>query len=88
MSRRVHPAPLALTSDGTVLVNVAVFDGRRDLAALVRKARATRGRAFIGVEVDGREVAVVLECASHAHAEAVAGIVGKRQRRQRRRNGR
>jgi len=72
MSRQVHRAPLALTSDGTVLVNVAEFDGRRDLAELLRKARSTRGRVFIGVEVDGREVALIATEAAGGVAEGVA----------------
>jgi len=81
VSRRVHRAPLALTSDGTVLLNVAEFDGRRDLAELLRKARSTRGRVFIGVEVDGREVALIVEEAAGGAAEGVARVVGRRQRR-------
>lgn len=43
MSRRIVRAPLALTIDGAVLLNVAEFDARAAPDELVRTARAPRG---------------------------------------------
>ena len=55
MSGHVHRAPRALASDGTVLVNAAEFDGPLTLAAVVKRARALRGKVFVGVAVTPRE---------------------------------
>lgn len=49
MSRGVHVAPLALTSDGDVLLIVAMFDAPKDLASLVRFAKTQSEKLFIGV---------------------------------------
>ena len=78
---RVHDAPLALTSDGTVLVNLAHFDGPRSPAALLRRALAQKGQVFIGVQLTEQEVDDVLERLRHGSAEAVAYVVGARQGR-------
>ena len=47
----------------------------------MRKARSTRGRVFIGVELDGEEVTVIATEATSGVAEGVARVVGRRQRR-------
>ena len=78
---RVHDAPLALTSDGTVLVNVTHFDGPRSPAALLKRALAQKGKVFIGVVLSKEEVNDVLEQLRHGSAEAVAYVVGARQGR-------
>ncbi len=81
MSRKVATAPLALTSNGDVLVNLAEFDGPGDLQSLLVRALRQRGRVFIGVELTRAEVSEILENARHAHADTVAHIAGRRQRR-------
>ena len=80
---RVHYAPLALASDGSVLVNLAHFDGPHSTSALLALALKQPGAVFIGVVLTNDEVADVVARVSHGHAEAVAYVVGARQRKRR-----
>jgi hypothetical protein len=80
---RVHHAPLALASDGTVLVNIAHFDGPHSTAALLALALKQPGPVFIGVVLSQEELEGALLRLSHGHAEAAAYVVGARQRRRR-----
>jgi len=81
MSRRVHRAPLALCSDGTVLLNLAEFDGVRSPAALLERALAQEGAVFIGVQLSGAEVERVLTRLDDNYTEAAAYLAGGRQRK-------
>lgn len=85
MSRRLHRAPFALASDGTVLVNVAEFDGVNDLAAALRRAGTEGGAVFVGVPAKPDEMADAVRHLGHGFREAAhVVIVGPRQRRSRR----
>lgn len=84
MSRRIHSAPFALASDGTVLVNIAEFDGSRSLESIVERARAQPGPVFIGTPITARELRELLVRLEHGYREAGACIVGARQSRARR----
>ena len=81
MSRRVHRAPLAVASDGTVLVNVTEFEGVKAPEELLEIAVRERGRVFVGVELEPKEVESILGRLEHCTAEAAAVVVGARQRR-------
>ena len=81
MTRRVHRAPLALASNGTVLLNLAEFDGARSPAALLKRALAQEGAVFIGVRLSGAEVQRVLARLDDNYAEAAAYLAGGRQRK-------
>lgn len=81
MSRRVHLAPLALTSDGEVLLNVAMFDAPKDLATLLRLAQTESVSVFIGVPLSGSELEFILSELRHAYRDGAAWLVGGRQRR-------
>jgi hypothetical protein len=83
VSRRVHLAPLAIASDGTIFVNVAMFDTPKDLAALLETAQRERGALFIGVVLGPTEADAVRETLRHAHREAAAVVVGPREARRR-----
>lgn len=86
MSRRVHLAPLALTSDGDVLLNVAMFDAPKDLATLLRLAQTQSAKVFVGVPLSGSELDFILSELRHAYRDGAAWLVGGRQRRVRSRS--
>ena len=81
MSRRVHRAPLALYSDGSLLLNLAEFDGARSPAALLERALEQEGAVFIGVQLSSAEVQRVLARLDDSYAEAAAYLAGGRQRK-------
>ncbi len=83
MSRRLHGAAIAFTTDGTMLVSVAHLTGAHDPAQLLKLALEDTGEAFIGVAVTARDARKVLARLDNAGAEAAAGIAAARQRRRR-----
>ncbi len=83
MNRRVHLAPLAIASDGAILLNVAMFDTPKGLAELLETAQRERGAVFIGLVLGPKEAAAARETMRHAHREAAAVIVGPREGRRR-----
>jgi len=81
MSRRAHHAPFAVTSGGEVLVNVAMFDVKKELAVLLAAARRHDGEVFIGVVLSPAETAFVLSELHHTSRDASSRLVGRRQRK-------
>ncbi len=81
MSRRLNLDPLAVTSSGAVLVNIAHFDGPRRLERMLALARSQPGRLFVGVELSHAELHEVSKRVEDSHIEAAAFVVGKRQKR-------
>ncbi len=81
MTRRLHRAPFAVASDGTLLVNLAEFDGPLEPRAVLQRALKYGDRVFIGVPLSATEVARVIEAAHDGLVEASAGIAGARQKR-------
>ena len=81
MSRRIHRAPLALASDGTVVLNMSEFDGPRSLEAFLEQAMAQKGRVFVGVQMAPAEVRRVLARLDDGSQEAAAYVAGGRQKR-------
>lgn len=84
MSRTVHQAAFAVASDGTLLLNVAHVGRHMRPEQLLRWALGQPGEVFIGVRMTKGEASRVLQWSSDIHTEAVAFVVGKRQRRMRR----
>lgn len=84
-TRRSHKAALAVTVDGDVLVNVACFDGSDATMVVLRRALAERGPVFVGVVLSTAERREVLTWLTNAAFEGVGYIIGRRQRRARRR---
>lgn len=73
----MHGAPMAVTSDGTVLVNLThVLDGE-DALTLV-DALPKNATVFVGIAVPDRSRQKVMHTIDNATAELVAIIGGKR----------
>ena len=81
MSRKVNRAPLALSSEGEVLLNVAMSDVPKQLEALLAFAQQTRGEVFIGVALGINDREFVRDELRHALRDATARVVGPRQRK-------
>ncbi len=80
MSRVIDRAPLGLTSDGIVLLNVATFDVPKKLEEIVRMARRQRGAVFVGVALSRREVERLLGESALILPNVTGPLVGGRQR--------
>ena len=81
MKGRIHRAPLALTSDGTVVANVAHVDAdfneAEDAHAVLERA-LERGRdVFISVALAPEEIAFVQKRVDDSGADALAWLIGK-----------
>ncbi len=83
MSRKVHSAPLALTSDGTIVVNVTEYRGVLQPKELLEMALADEGSVFIGIELGTDEVDSLFDRLGHGVREAVALGLGARNKRRR-----
>ena len=81
MSRKAHRAALAITSEGEVLVNLAMFDVAKELDVLLAAARRQEGEVFIGVVLSPAEITFVLTELHHAFRDASSWVVGGRQRK-------
>ena len=81
MSRHVHRAPLALTSDGEVLLNVGRFDDVRSLDEVLGLARAEGGPVFVGVALHEGEMRLLSHRLADAAEETAALLGGGRRRR-------
>jgi hypothetical protein len=66
-----------------VLINLAEFDGVRDVDDAVAEGQGAK--VFIGVPLASTEVRRLLERAGHGHREAAARLVATRKRRNRKR---
>ena len=80
MSRRVDRAPLALTSDGVLLINVATFDEPRRLEALLKATQREPGKVFVGVPASEHEVGFILQRLFDASYEVASICTGARRR--------
>ncbi len=81
---RFHPAAFALTSDGTLLVNLAVAGDAAHVTELL--AAAGDAPVFVGVPVPPaaeRQVRARLDDASHEAAAKIAGALRRPKRRAR-----
>lgn len=81
MSRGIDRSPLALTSDGVVLLNVAMFDGPKKLDMLLHIAIREHGSVFVGVPLQPSEVKFALERQYDSTYEAACICAGSRQAR-------
>ena len=82
---RVLTSPLALTSDGNLLLGMTHTDGSLQPEALLERALASGSRVFIGIEVTPGEATYVRTFLHDGCCEAVATVAGQRARDQRRR---
>ena len=78
MSRRIHRADVAVTSQGSLVVNVAALVNAPYVDKLIARALDEEGELFIGIVVTEEEKKVLLERLDNAAAEALAMVIGKR----------
>lgn len=83
MSKNLHRAPLALASDGTVVLNVTMFDVPKRLDALIEHASREHGALFIGIALAPHEVEQLRQQIDDAVLQAAFFAAGARQRRRR-----
>lgn len=77
MKDRIHRAPVAITSDGMFVVNVASADGAETERELVERALQQGGRKlFIGVLLEAKEMPVLRRKLDDSAADAVAWLWG------------
>ncbi len=80
-STRVSTTPLAVTSDGTLLLNVAMTDGPTDPRQLVERAMAQGSPVFVGVVLGGRDRRIAMTRMIEATDETASWISGRQRRR-------
>ena len=84
MSSKIHRAPLALARDGTVLLNVAMFDVPKTIDKIFELALRERGAIFVAIAVNARELERLRDEIDDTISQAAFGVVGARQAKQRR----
>lgn len=82
-----HPATIAITPDGRVLVNVAAERADEDPLSVVRLALAEGRLVFVGIEL-GRAAArrirlALVEAADEAGAKELARLARRRRKQDR-----
>jgi hypothetical protein len=83
--RKLVDAPMALASDGSLLINVAGSDGPKDTTSLIERAVALGGRVFVGVVATPIEVSATKQWLDVSISEVAATFWGERHRQARRR---
>jgi hypothetical protein len=80
VSRVIERAPIAVTSDGDVLLNIARFDVPKRIEEIVKMAVRQRGAVFIGVVLSKTEVARLLDETALILPNVTGPMVGRWQR--------
>jgi hydrogenase maturation factor len=73
---RLHLAPLAIASDGKLLINIAYVHDIRTLGAMSERLRKEKTLVFVGYIVGRHETELVLRRLDDAAAETAAVIAG------------
>ena len=81
VSTKLELAPFALTSDGTLFVNVAKLTAATEFESVVRAAQEEERAVFIGVMLSPDEAEFVMARLDNAADETAARLVGQRRRR-------
>ena len=81
--RKPHAAALALASDGTLLLNLADATGEDDLEALIKLAKASSARVFVGIPLSAAEARRVAQRLEHSSSEAAALVAASRLKKKR-----
>lgn len=76
----IHASPFALAADGTVLVNVSLFDEVETPAEILERAMAEPGAVFIGITLDAQDMHIATPRIASACREASAFVIGRRQK--------
>jgi hypothetical protein len=80
MSRRIHRADLAVSTDGAVFLNVAHLDEGLDASALIKLALVQPGELFVGVSLSPHEVRALVRGVGLILPNVTGPIVGRRLR--------
>jgi hypothetical protein len=85
--RRAHSAPVGLTSNGVLLVNILSLLSEREAAEVVRSLPTEFGKDFfVGAAVTGPHLTQIVSRLDDAAAEAAARIGATRRRPRKRRS--
>lgn len=79
MSKKIHRAPLALATDGTVILNMAMLDVPKRVEKLIEAALAERGAIFIGVVLNRAELECLQDIVDDNALQAAFHLAGRRQ---------
>jgi hypothetical protein len=77
----VSDAPMALASDGSLLLNVAMTNGPTDPKSLLERALAQGSQVFIGVVATPSEVTITKKWMADSTVEIVGALWGGAGRR-------
>jgi hypothetical protein len=80
MSTPIHPCPFAIATDGSTLVNAALFDEVETAREILDRALEEPGQVFIGVQLDEQDLELVTPRIAASCREASAFVIGRRQR--------
>lgn len=78
--------PFAITTSGTLLLNIQNFDDVETAEEALRRALQERTPIFIGVPMSARETRSVLAHLGDTWHEASWSVIGRRQQRTKRRS--
>lgn len=85
---RIHSAPFAIASDGSILVNVNGYAGETDLEALLRRAVEDGKMIFVGTRLGATEARELVRRLQDPCHEMTGVVLGARERRRRKRSAR
>lgn len=77
--RRLHDAPFALSSDGSLLLGMTHTDGLLTPEAVLARALKSGSRVFIGIALTSAETRGVVTLASDTLDEAASYVAGARR---------
>ena len=83
MSKAIHRAPLALSSDGAIIANLHHVTGDDDPERLLQLARELGAVVFIGIVATPTELKRAMRDLDDAATAIAAEILGRRMRRTR-----
>jgi len=81
MSHPVHQAPLAVTCDGALLVNLHHVHGDSDPARLLELGSELGSEVFVAIVADRNELKLALARLDDAATDIAAHVLGTRMRR-------
>ena len=86
--RNLSDAPMAVASDGSLLLNVSMTDGPTDPKSLLERALAQGSQVFIGVVATPSEVTITKRWMADSTVEIVGALWDGDGRRKSRRRSR
>jgi len=81
MKDQLHSSPLAVTSDGTVVANLAHFNDMEDLQEAIQRALQLGRLLFISVALTPEEADFIRKRIDDSGADALAWLLGKTKKK-------